>query len=92
MCLFAVRKVGQHKTLSSQQNIFSGQRKNLAWFSGKYFPFILDGKHFPEIMKNLEMSYYLPIILNLVLKLLIVIYIYIYIVLNIYFLISSLRI
>jgi len=45
-------------------------KKNLVWFPGKYFPFILDGKHFPEIMKNLEMSYYLLIISNLVLKLL----------------------
>jgi len=32
--------------------------KNLVWFSEKCFPFILDGKHFPEVMKNLEMSYY----------------------------------
>jgi len=85
LCLFTIKKVGQHKTLFSQQNIFSGQRKNLAWFSGKYFPFILDGKHFPEIVKNLEMSYYLPIILNLVLKLLIAIYIYIYIYIYILF-------
>jgi len=35
----------------------------------------LDGKHFPEVVKILEMSYYLLIILNLVLKLLIAIYI-----------------
>jgi hypothetical protein len=69
-------------------------KKNLAWFSGKCFPFILGGKHFPKVVKNLEMSYYLPIISNLVLKLLIAIYIYIYIyfVLNICFLISSLKI
>ena len=40
---------------------------------------ILDGKHFPEVVKNLEMSYYLLIISNVVLKLLITIYIYIYI-------------
>ena len=38
---------------------------------------ILDGKHFPEVVKNLEMSYYLLIISNVVLKLLITIYIYI---------------
>jgi len=50
-------------------------KKNLAWFSGKYFPFILNGKHFLEVMKNLEKSYYLLIISNLVLKLLIAIYI-----------------
>jgi len=36
---------------------------------------ILGGKHFQEIVKNLEMSYYLLIILNLILKLLIAIYI-----------------
>jgi len=35
----------------------------------------LSGKHFPEVVKNLEMSYYLLIISNLVLKLLIAIYI-----------------
>jgi hypothetical protein len=50
-------------------------KKNLTWFSGKCFPFILNGKHFLEVMKNLEMSYYLLIISNLILKLLIAIYI-----------------
>ena len=50
-------------------------KKNLAWFPGKCFPFILGGKHFLEVVKNLEISYYLLIISNLVLKLLIVIYI-----------------
>ena len=50
-------------------------KENLAWFSGKCFPFILGGKHFLEVVKNLEMSYYLLIISNLVLKLLIAIYI-----------------
>ena len=44
--------------------------------SRKMFHFILGGKHFPEIVKNLKMSYYLLIISNLVLKLLIAIYIY----------------
>ena len=39
----------------SMENIFHS-RKNLAWFSGKCFPENLDGKHFPEVMKNLEMS------------------------------------
>jgi hypothetical protein len=39
----------------------------------------LDGKHFLEVVKNLEISYYLLIIWNLLLKLLIAIYIYIYI-------------
>jgi len=41
----------------------------------KVFSFYFGGKHFPEVMKNLEMSYYLLIISNLVLKLLIAIYI-----------------
>jgi len=35
----------------------------------------LYGKHFLEVVKNLEMSYYLLIISNLVLELLIAIYI-----------------
>jgi len=51
-------------------------KKNLTWFPGKYFHFILSGKYFPEVIKNLKISYYLLIILNLVLKLLIAIYIY----------------
>ena len=74
MCLFAIRKVDQQKTFSGQQKILSSQ-KILAWFPGKYFPFILGGKHFPEVVKNFEMSYYLLIISNLILKLLIAIYI-----------------
>ena len=41
----------------------------------KCFPFILDGKHFSKVVKNLEISYYLMIISNLVLKFLIAIYI-----------------
>jgi len=67
LCLFAIMKVGQQKTLSGQ--------KNLTWFPEKCFPFILGGKHFLEIVKNLEISYYLLIISNLILKLLIAIYI-----------------
>jgi hypothetical protein len=58
----------------SIENTFQS-KKNLAWFSGKCFPFILDGKHFLEVVKNLKISYYLLIISNLVLKLLIAIYI-----------------
>jgi hypothetical protein len=27
-------------------------KKNLAWFPGKCFPFILGGKHFPEVVKK----------------------------------------
>jgi hypothetical protein len=47
----------------------------------------LNGKHFPEVMKNLEISYYLMIISNLIFKLLIALYIYS----NIFFSISSLE-
>ena len=36
----------------------------MAWFSGKYSLFILGGKHFPEVVKNLKTSYYLLIISN----------------------------
>ena len=58
----------------STKNTFQS-KKNLVWFPEKYFSFIFGGKHFPEVVKNLEMSYYLLIISNLVLKLLIAIYI-----------------
>jgi len=67
--LFAIRKVGQQKTLSYQRKIWFG-------FQESVFLKNLGEKHFPEVVKNLEMSYYLPIISNLVLKLLIAIYIY----------------
>jgi hypothetical protein len=40
----------------------------------KKISFILGGKHFLEVVKNLEISYYLLIISNLILKLLINIY------------------
>jgi hypothetical protein len=56
------------------ENAFQS-KKNLAWFLEKYFPFILSGKHFSKVVKNLEISYYLLIISNLILKLLIAIYI-----------------
>jgi len=81
MCLFAIRKVGQRKTLSSQRKIWLG-------FQESVFLKNLGGKHFPEVVKNLEMSLFAD-------------YIkfdpqtfdcYIYFVLNIYFLISSLKI
>ena len=61
-------------TLQSTKNTFQS-KENLVWFSEKCFPFILDGKYFPEVVKNLEMSYYLLIISNLILELLIAIYI-----------------
>jgi len=66
--LFAIRKVGQRKTLSSQRKIWLG-------FQESVFLKNLSGKHFPKVVKNLEMSYYLLIISNLVLKLLIALYI-----------------
>ena len=42
-------------TFRSMENTFQS-KKNLAWFSGKCFPKNLGGKHFPEVVKNLEMS------------------------------------
>ena len=68
LCLFAIRKVGQRKALSSQRKIWLG-------FQESVFLKNLDRKHFSEVVKNLEMSYYLLIISNLILKLLIAIYI-----------------
>jgi len=68
MCLFVIRKVGQRKTLSSQRKIWLG-------FQESVFLKNSGGKHFLKVVKNLEMSYYLLIISNLILKLLIVIYI-----------------
>ena len=68
LCLFDIRKIDQRKTLSSQRKIWLGFQKSV-------FLKNLVGKHFPEAVKNLEMSYYLLIISNLVLKLLIAIYI-----------------
>jgi hypothetical protein len=68
LCLFDIRKVGQRKTLSSQMKIWLGFQKSI-------FLENLGRKHFPKVVKNLEMSYYLLIISNFVLKLLIAIYI-----------------
>jgi hypothetical protein len=68
LCLFVIRKVGQRKTLFNQRKI---------WLSFQESVFLenLGGKHFPEVVKNLEKLYYLLIISNLILKLLIAIYI-----------------
>jgi hypothetical protein len=52
------------QTQESLESSFPGNKHN-----------ILSGKYFPEVVKNLEMSCYLLIISNLVLKLLIVVYI-----------------
>jgi len=68
LCLFVIKKIGQRKTLSSQRKIWLGFQKSV-------FLKNLGGKHFSEDVKNLEMSFYLLIISNLVLKLLIAIYI-----------------
>jgi len=59
--LFAIRKVGQQKTLSSQRKIW-------LCFQESVFLENLGRKHFSEVMKNLEMLYYLLIISNLILK------------------------
>jgi hypothetical protein len=80
--LFVIKKIGQQKTLFSQRKIWLD-------FQESIFLKNLGGKHFPEVVKNLKILYYLLIISNLILKLLIVIYIFI---LNIYFSISSLKI
>jgi len=68
LCLFVIRKIDQRKTLSSQRKIWFG-------FQDSVFLENLGGKHFSEVVKNLEMSYYLLIISNLIRKLLIAIYI-----------------
>ena len=49
LCLFASRKVGQWKTLSSKRKIRLG-------FQESVFLKNLGGKHFPKDMKNLEIS------------------------------------
>jgi len=43
-------------------------KKKLVLFSRKFFPFILGGKYFLEVVKDLKISYYLLIMSNLVLK------------------------
>jgi hypothetical protein len=50
-------------------------KEKFGFVSRKVFSFYFERKTFPEVVKNLEMSYYLLIISNLVLKLLITIYI-----------------
>jgi len=49
LCLFAITKVGQRKTLSSQRKIWLG-------FQESVFLKNLGGKHFLKVVKNLEMS------------------------------------
>jgi hypothetical protein len=80
--MFVSRKVIFGKSLSKLSYICLPLEK---FVNGKYFPvkekfslvtFLenLGGKHFPEVVKNLKISYYLLIISNLVLKLLIATY------------------
>ena len=49
LCLFAIRKVGQWKTLSSKKKIWLG-------FQESVFLKHLGGKHFTKVVKNLEIS------------------------------------
>jgi hypothetical protein len=81
MCLFVIRKIGQRKTLFSQRKIWLGFQESVLLEN-------LDRKHFLKVVKNLEMLLFAN-------------YIkfdhqtfdcYIYFVLNIYFLISYLKI
>jgi hypothetical protein len=67
VCL-TLRKLVNGKHFPVKGKIWLGFQENV-------FLENLGGKHFPEVVKNLEMSYYLLIISNLVLKLLIAIYI-----------------
>jgi hypothetical protein len=76
------------KTISDQRKTISGQRKIYLGFQESVFLKNLGGKHFPEVVKKLEMSLFAD-------------YIkfdpqtfdcYIYFILNIYFSISSLKI
>ena len=55
LCLFAIRKISQQKTLSSQRKIWLG-------FQESVFLENLGGKHFPEVVKNLEMSLFVDYI------------------------------
>jgi len=66
MYLFSIRKVGQQKTFSSQRKIWLG-------FQESVFLKNLNGKHFPEVVKNLKISLFADYI-NLIVKLLIAIY------------------
>jgi hypothetical protein len=61
--LFVIRKIDQQKIFFSQRKIWLG-------FQERVFLKILGGKHFLEVVKNLEISYYLLIISNLVIRLL----------------------
>ena len=49
LCLFASRKVGQWKTLSSKKKVWLGFQENVSLKN-------LRGKHFPEVVENLKIS------------------------------------
>jgi hypothetical protein len=65
-CLFIFIKISKRQTLFTQ--------KKIGLVFKKVFFLILGIKHFLEIIENLEISYYLLIISNLVLNILIIIY------------------
>jgi hypothetical protein len=53
--LFAIKKIGQRKIFSSQMKIWLN-------FQESVFLENLDGKHFLEVVKNLEMSLFVDYI------------------------------
>jgi len=71
---FSLKKLINGKYFPINEKYFSVKEKFSLVFR-KVFSFILSGKHFLKVVKNLEMSYYFLIISNLVLKTLIAIYI-----------------
>jgi hypothetical protein len=83
-----IRKVGQRKTLSGQRKTLSSHREIWLGFRESVFLENLGRKHFPEVVKNLEISLFT----NYIKFDLQTFDCYIYFVLNIYFLISSLKI
>ena len=54
VCL-SLEKLVNEKHFSVNRKHFPS-KENLAWFSGKRFPFTFGRKHFLEVVKNLEMS------------------------------------
>jgi hypothetical protein len=59
--LFTIRKIDQRKIFFNQKKIWLGFQESLSIY--------FDGKHFSEVVKNSEISYYLLIISNLDLNL-----------------------
>jgi hypothetical protein len=73
VCL-SIEKLVNGKYFPVNEKHFSVKEK-IGLVSRKVFFFYFRRKHFPEVVINLEISYYLLIISNLVFKLLIAIYI-----------------